>query len=179
MIVKSEVAGPAYQYSGGLSVYFPWSRPSEDSHIMQQYRGYKIHTKFHPELNSTFGPETDQEPSKSWLDFLELYFRETQRVTKSTELQWELDAKRKSKPAFEPKLSIDQTEKKLYEDIGSLIYNGEGPLAGFSLNKSDPTDRTGIGDCDCPSIKNYPRDTRTRRIRQKHAQPVPFPASAF
>ena len=177
LIVKSAIAGPAYQYSCGLSVFFPWSRPSEDSQIMQQYAGYKIHQDFHPELNKMFRQETDQEPRKSWLDFLELYFRETQRVTKSTELQWELEAKRRGRPAFEPKLTIDQMEKKLHEDIGSLIYNGEGPLAGFSLNKSDPTDRTGIGDCNCPSIKNYPRDTRTRRIRQKRAQPVPFTAT--
>lgn len=177
MIVKAEVAGPAYQYSCGLSVFFPWSQPSEDSQILQQYAGYKIHTDFHPELNSMFGLETNQTPSNSWLDFLKLYFRETQRVTKSTELQWELDAKKKGKVLSEPKTTIDQIEQKLGEDIGALIYNGEGPLAGFSLNKTDPTDRTGIGDCDCPSIKNYPRDTRTRRIRQKRAQSVPFPAT--
>jgi hypothetical protein len=94
-------------------------------------------------------------------------------------LQWELDAKKKGKVPSEPKITIDQMEQKLGEDIGSLIYNGEGPLAGFSLNKTDPTDRTGIGDCDCPSIKNYPRDTRTRRIRQKRAQSVPFPATTL
>jgi len=55
-------------------------------------------------------------------------------------------------------------------EIGSLIYNGEGPLA--SALKSDPSDRQG-GDCECPSFKNYPRDLRARKERRKRAIRLP------
>ncbi len=59
VVVKSEFTGPAYQYSHGLSVYFPWSQPSEDSQIMEEYKTYKFHSDFNSESKS------------SWLDFLE------------------------------------------------------------------------------------------------------------
>lgn len=171
VIVASDFAGPAYQYARGLSVYFPWSRPSEDSHILQQYAGYKIHLDPHPELSNRAVSQNGKGTNKSWLDFLELYFRETQRVSKATELHFELEPDVRGRPVAGPTLTIEQIEEKLHEEIASLIYNGEGPLAGFAL-KSDPSDRTG-GDCECASIKNYPRDTRTRRVRKTRAKSLP------
>ena len=59
----------------------------------------------------------------------------------------------------------------LQEDIGSLIYSGEGPLGSYAL-KGDPEDKQG-GDCDCISFKNYARDTRARGDRRKRAQKMP------
>ena len=166
LVVRSEFTGPAYQYSHGLSVYFPWNRPSADSQIMEQYEGYLFTTAFR-EKGST-DPER-----KAWYDFLDKYFGATQRVTAGTELFWELPAsKREAKLRVEPK---PDREQKVNEDIASLIYNGEGPRGG-SLSKSDPKDRTG-GDCDCPSFKNYPRDTRAQKDRRRKAQPMPVPGS--
>ena len=160
-VLKSEFAGPAYQYSRGLSVYFPWSRPSEDSEIMAQYADYTFHKEFHSEPGAGL--------RRSWMDFLEKYFTSTQRVPKGTELLWELEENEIfSKFGLEPK---QDREAKLNEDVLTLIYNGEGPLGG-SLAKDDPRDRTG-GECNCPSFKNYPRDTRTRRIRRTQAMPMP------
>ena len=74
---------------------------------------------------------------------------------------------------FVPELTAVQI---LQEDIASLVYHEEGPLSGYSLAgpKTDPKDATG-GDCDCPSIKNYPRDIRPRRDRRKQVrQPLPL-----
>src|SRR5215213_2334791 len=59
IIVAADSLGPAYQYSRGLSVYFPWSRPSEDSRIMSEYEKYKLHTDF--------------SKATSWFTFLEKY----------------------------------------------------------------------------------------------------------
>jgi hypothetical protein len=141
IIDATDFVGPAYQYSHGLSVYFPWTQPSEDSHILQQYKNYKFSEDF-----------TD-----SWFDFLKVYFDKTLR-----------------EPRNEPRRTIANVspdEQDLQEDIASLIYKGEGPLGGQALNKTDPKDRTG-GECECPSIKNYPRDTRSRKERRSQAQPV-------
>ena len=150
-IVAQKSAGPAYQYSRGVSVYFPWTRPSEDSQILQQYRSYRFNLSFQGE---------------SWLKFLNAYFQSTLREASRTEQDRENGNTRKETP-----------EEILREDIGSLIYGGEGPL-GSSLSKTDPRDRTG-GNCDCPSFKNYPHDTRARRERRKKAVPPPAPVTLF
>jgi hypothetical protein len=166
-VVACEFAGPAYQYSHGFSVYFPWSRPSEDSDIMQEYGSYLFHTEF-------TGAPAESSQWKSWRDFLDEYFSATQRVPKATELLVELSEVEKVSRFAPPKLS---REEKLKEDMLSLIYNGEGPLGG-SLEKTDPRDRTG-GECGCPSIKNYPRDTRALKERRTQARPMPVSQSPF
>ena len=62
LIVSSDYYGPAYQYSNGLSIYFPWRSPSQT--VTDSYDSYKF-TQDH-------GPE-------SWLSFLKQYFAKTQR----------------------------------------------------------------------------------------------------
>ena len=63
-------------------------------------------------------------------------------------------------------------ESVLDQDIASLIYNGEGaPDLRGALgrgDKTDPNDKTG-GDYESVSIKNFPRDTRTREQRMQRA----------
>ena len=146
IVVAADFVGPAYQYSNGLSLYFPWTEPSEDSDILQQYREYKFSEDF----------------TSSWYDFLRMYFETTRRLSKKDE----------AKPGTNFVPPDKEKEVNLLEDIGSLIYRGEGQLGGFALNKSDPRDKTG-NDCDCPSFKNYPRDTRARKERKTQAQGLP------
>jgi Clostripain family len=150
LIVSAEFAGPAYQYSRGLSVYFPWTQPSDDSRILQQYESYQF-------SKSGF--------SHSWLDFLKVYFEKTLRPSSRTELERLEEETKKST------LKKMTAEEELQQEIASLIYHGEGPL-GFSLGKSDPSDRTG-GDCDCLSFKNYARDTRVEKDRRRKAIRLP------
>lgn len=144
ILVGADSLGPAFQYSRGLSVYFPWAEPSHDRRIMAEYENYRFTTDFQ---------------GVSWLTFLRAYFHETMRdVSKA-----EPDPRR-----FLPLLSAGDT---LDEDLASLVYTGEGMLdAGstLALSKGDPTDKTGA-DCECASIKNYPRDVRSRRARRRQA----------
>ena len=166
VISASEFVGPAYQYSRGLSVYFPWTRPSADSQIMQDYETYKFHKDFKRPAREF---STD-----SWFDFLETYFTVTQRETKRDEIRLEVQRQKEmvGKLPCEIALLDESPETLLQEDIGNLIYNGEGPLGGFALaGKTDPWDRTG-DDCNCASIKNYPRETRSRRQRRRQAQGI-------
>ena len=167
VISASEFVGPAYQYSRGLSVYFPWTRPSADSQIMQDYETYKFHKDFKRPAREI---STD-----SWFDFLETYFTVTQRETKRDEIKLELQRQKErgGELPCETALLDESPEETLQEDIGNLIYNGEAPLGGFALaGKTDPFDRTG-DDCNCASIKNYPRETRSRRERRRQAQGIP------
>ena len=157
IIVAADSLGPAFQYSRGLSVYFPWSEPSKDSPILSQYRRYRFSNDF----------------KNSWLDFLNAYFDATKRAVSSDEP----DPLR-----FLPSSTTTATATRdlnLEEDIASLIYNGEGvPDLRGALGhgeKTDPMDKTG-GDYEAVSIKNYPRDIRTRSVRmQQAARSFPIP----
>lgn len=155
IVVAADSLGPAFQYSRGLSVYFPWAEPSKDSPILREYQRYRFTTDFITES------ETDVE--YSWLKFLRAYFKTTKRAVSSDEA----DSKR-----FLPRLQVPRIEQILDQDIASLIYNGEGtPDLRGALgrgDKSDPNDKTG-GDYEAVSIKNFPRDTRTREQRQQRA----------
>jgi hypothetical protein len=153
IIVAADSLGPAFQYSRGLSVYFPWSEPSKESPIMTQYKHYRFTTDI----------------KNSWLSFLREYFEKTRRVVSSAEMD-----NRRYLPHV-PASGPMPLEQSLDVDIASLIYNGEGtPDLRGALghgDKTDPTDKTGGGDYDSVSIKNFPRDIRTRgeRMRQGFA----------
>jgi Clostripain family len=154
IIVASDSLGPAFQYSRGLSVYFPWSEPSKDSHIMSQYDKYRFSTDI----------------KNPWADFLRAYFEDTKRTVSNDEPD-----KRRSVASL-PDSGPMIIDRALDEDIASLIYNGEGmpdlraALGGTGGLKSDPTDKAG-GDYEPVSIKNFPRDIRTRRSRMRQAFP--------
>ena len=71
LVVYSDFYGPAYQFSNGLSIYFPWRSPANQ--VIETYRGYKF---------------TQELGSSSWLNFLQKYFRKTQREARSTRTPW-------------------------------------------------------------------------------------------
>lgn len=154
LVVAADSLGPAYQYSRGLSVYFPWSRPSEDTRIMAEYEKYKLHAEFPKD--------------KSWFAFLETYFDKTRRKVSRDETD-----PRRYAPRWPQEIKASATET-LDEDIASLVYANEGVLTqanalGPLILKGDPTDKTGL-DSDILSIKNYPRDTRSSNQRRQKAE---------
>ena len=65
-IVQADFFGPDCQYSYGLSIYFPWTRPVEDSyeHVIRNYQGYAFVTEL---------------CGASWVEFLDAYFEKTLR----------------------------------------------------------------------------------------------------
>ena len=153
IIVASDSLGPAFQYSRGLSIYFPWQEPSKDSHIMAQYDRYRF----------------SDEIKDNWAGFLRAYFKKTQRSASNDEKD---DRRTLAAPLpVNGSLIIDRA---LDEDIASLVYNGEGTpdLSGALAGglKGDPNDKAG-GDYEPVSIKNFPRDIRTRKARMKKAAP--------
>lgn len=137
LVVRSGFTGPAYQYSHGLSIFFPWSQPIASRLWDEQYEKFKMIEK------------------TKWKEFLQVYFNETMREARKNEN----DPRRV--PERQP------LEERLLEGMAGHIINAEGALQGGKDGEKDgpkagPNDPTG-GGCECPSIKNYPSVTRERR----------------
>ena len=106
-IIKHGFAGPAYQYSSGLSVYFPWSLPEDNDMWEKEYGGYKLteHT--------------------GWKAFLEDYFETTKRQPQ---------AKERKKARFHVE-QLDK-EAQLLEEIGTFIFNEFGQLKDLPSDRT-------------------------------------------
>lgn len=147
IIVRSEFVGPAYQYSHGLSVYFPWLRPLETElermFWPKKYQEYKFF-------------RTLKEAKKTaWSDFLAAYFESTRRHTRAAEF-----AQSKA-PGFENEAKSAGSaglQSDLLEAFATAVFNQDG-----ELQKPDPDNSNGPG-CDCQSIKNYPPFTREASV---------------
>lgn len=149
-VIKSEFAGPAYQYSHGLSVFYPWSMPENIKFWPADYRNYKLNK------------ETKEAKEATWESFLTNYFDFTRRSPRGAE------PVPKSKGVQAPRRPT--LEQDLLETIGSRGFSRDGQLA---IDKGDPNDRTDSpattkgdpqdatgGESSGPSIKNYPPFTR-------------------
>lgn len=147
LIVRSDYFGPLFQYSHGLSVYFPWAAPVLDDpplpgdDILKRYNEYKFTT----ELKAC---ADDQ----SWLSFLNLYFEKTRRVSREKE--------------DNPK--IEENGLKIFPDhVVSLMGNAKvagaesldqktsGQLQKTSGQLQKTSGQLFDSGCDC-TIKNYP-----------------------
>jgi Clostripain family len=176
-VVKNGFAGPESQYSRGLSIYFPWSRPSADSGVLANYKSYQIAAKDKPkekpveptkDKNQVARKPQYEEPPPTWLDFIETYFDETRRTPTiyREPIEDDLGDPKEKEAELSP-------EQQLFEDEITLVYTQAAPNVApnvpGTLQKGDKTDPMG-GDCVCPSIKNYFRDTRPRRDRKRPAR---------
>jgi len=139
LVVFSEHLGSKYQYSHGLSVYFPWVLPMSDKNepIMAKYEGYAFTSDFPKE--------------QSWSSFLNAYFANTLRDERTQE-----DQKRSKKSGSSstkanmvPDFTTPTTAAATNFAIGALERK---PSGAFERKASGAAG----GDCSCPSIKNYP-----------------------
>jgi hypothetical protein len=141
-IVRSEFVGPTYQYSHGMSVYFPWRIPIKNRFWPDKYKKYKF-------IEALPAGQT------SWSDFLEAYFNDTRRETRRVEFKNMPKA-----PGAENEIITSQqvsTQDKLLEAFSAGLFNKGGQLQ--SPVKGDPGSSAGAA-CSCQSIKNYPPFTR-------------------
>ncbi len=160
-VIRADFAGPDSQYSHGLSVFFPWTRPTSDRAIMKEDEQHKTEYEQY-QFNQT-----------GWFSFLNQYWGSRESVKDSTmrgSHRDEEDPRMKSAPGVAASADDD-----LFEDMVSIVFNSEGPLNSRNAlsKKVNPPDPTG-DECTCGSIKNHLRDTRTRRKRGKSAKPT-FP----
>lgn len=146
LIIHSDNFGWKYQYSHGLSVYFPWSEPTgnADADVLARYKDYAFAKEVRP---------------RSWLKFLETYFAKTRRKPRRSE-------DRKAKCGQPAGAEFDDLAERLDDPtLGKRVgFGWFGPLdapAGSLGPKPTPaagpkpTPASGV-DCTCPTIKNYP-----------------------
>ena len=168
LVVHADNFGSKYQYSHGLSVYFPWSRPLADdppppapvapaarsrrpetpaTGILENYRGYAF--------TQEFGED-------SWLSFLEAYFDRTQRRPRQEEDGAEVGAAvavATGAGALAAVAAGAGAGALAADDGGSpLLFNSFGtlvkPTGAYGPGGVKPTGAYGA--CSCPTIKNYP-----------------------
>jgi hypothetical protein len=150
LIIQSDYFGPLFQYSHGLSVYFPWAPPVQDNpplpgdDILLRYSNYKFTTDL----------KTSSSEDHSWLSFLNSYFEETRRVKRAKE--------------DNPKLE-ENGERIVPAYLAAMT--GSGNISREALEDRKPSGQLQKPSgqlfdegCDC-SVKNYPMDFFIRSER--------------
>lgn len=165
LIVQSDFIGPLYQYSHGLSVYFPWAPPVEDipglpgENVLDRYNEYKFTKDF-----QTCAVDD------SWLSFLRLYFAKTLRTSRAKE----------DNPKFsEEDLKFEPAHVTALR--GSPSNAGgeslEPPKTSSQLDKTSSQLFGGVGgSCGC-TIKNYPMEFPMSFMLSQRASEDPNPKS--
>lgn len=183
LVVRAEFVGSEYQYSHGLSIFFPWARPADDF-FDKTYVEYE------------FSKQT------GWDKFLGDYFERTLRATRAEEDKAEAERRRTEaerrraeaeKAAAEGLFAggrprgaarilgvveanaIERKALELLQRIGTSVFTTAGQLAksgpddrtGPPPAKSGPDDPTGGSDCGCPAFKNHPAFTGVGRRRPR------------
>lgn len=139
VIVRSEFSGPHYQYTHGLSVFFPWSEPVNNPMWKKLYKRFAFR-------------ET------GWHNFLKVYFDKTMRKPEGDEVN-------EIEPPPPPPRDLDRRLLELLQAMATQVF-GDGQLG--SSGSRDPMGSVGSrdpqgGDCDCQSIKNYPSITHSKK----------------
>jgi hypothetical protein len=176
LVIFAENFGSAYQYSHGLSVYFPWARPVENvgngsadsgrktkvvmellanckddqvKELLESYL-YRVSGILERYKHYAFTTELDKD---SWLSFLNSYFDETQR------------SKTRSQEDHPNEVEIVHDGEKSSDFIsGRTAPGGIADIipSSISLQKDSPS--SGVA-CLCSSIKNYPELRERVEIR--------------
>ena len=145
LIPFSDFFGPEYQYSHGLSIYFPWAAPSP--RVLKRYQEYAFEQTL--DLTRTNGHK--RPVIGSWLRFLNAYFGLTQRGAR--------DSKQEKEPSFigrngQPADAVLKLNINRGLSLGNGASNGgpslavdEGkPTPSLAVGEGKPTPSLGSGD---------------------------------
>jgi hypothetical protein len=140
-VIRTDFVGAGTQYSHGLSIYFPWSEPVEDTDEggLTNYQNY------------TF---TANEATKAWSKFLESYFTDTQRPGRLKEEKTfgDQDSAYQDDEGFKKAL---ETAIRAFQSPGIVPGPGSSPTM-LDGGKVSPPDSH--GGCACLSVKNYSKE---------------------
>jgi hypothetical protein len=139
VVVHSDHFGPLFQYSHGLSIFFPWTRPVQEEPIVLDDNVLTRYEKY--EFTKALG-------KASWLSFLDAYFTGTRRKSREDE-----DGVKKIEAAT---ASPNGNGSIVGIPANAAIINAlkDGPRLGNESPSLKDGPRLGTG-CTC-SIKNYP-----------------------
>jgi hypothetical protein len=152
VVVQSDHFGPVSQFSHGISIFFPWSRPVQDeplfldNNMISRYENY--------EFTKALGPN-------SWLSFLDAYFNATLRRSREDEDGQPVTKMVKAAIAAAAANGAGSANGVVTSGIVDALTKDSPSLAkdspslekdSPSLTKDSPSMGTG---CGC-SVKNYP-----------------------
>jgi hypothetical protein len=155
LVIHSDHFGSEYQYSQGLSIYFPWHSPDDDvlseseqpgeqtgrakpnKQVLQEYEHYDFSTDF--------------DPDGSWLSFLRAYFEETRRPSRIQE---------EGLDQMFAGFIGDGTDASGVERLIKVAAGVEKTGAELEIKRTpEEGSRTPEeSDCGCPTIKNHSRE---------------------
>jgi hypothetical protein len=151
VVVQSDYFGPLFQYSHGLSIFFPWAEPFDDvpltagDDMLGRYQKYAFTTEL----------KTD-----SWLSFLKEYFKATRRDSRQKEDKPQV-------PTNGAKVKANVTQTATVNTV--IVANGGGGNGGGNGGESLEPEKTSPAlapektspalamGCTC-SVKNYPME---------------------
>jgi hypothetical protein len=163
IVILSETFGWEYQYSHGLSIYFPWSEPLDEDFVPDSSRNDLIAQDRKEDRTMTilgnyrdYTFTTDFE-GDSWLSFLESYFVETKR------------------PSREEEDGTTRNEDESAEVLSAVALSS-ALLDSALPGPDDPGKTTGTTGtaCACPSIKNYPTTVVILKDGKRRTVTEPF-----
>ena len=171
IVIQSENFGSKAQYSHGLSIYFPWSRPIETLPNGNKKAGTGVMERFQDEEKGVLERYSEYAFTKelrpnTWLDFLESYFDETKRLSRKAENGKSVRSNRKEFAAA--RASFPRSGP-----LSGVLSEGK-PSPLLAIGDGKPSPLVGIG-CACPSIKNYPEepeDTKPEKVQGKSKRKV-------
>jgi hypothetical protein len=139
IVPKAYYVGPQVQYSHGVSVFFPWSLP-EGPITFEPVEGsgadpneFDFKTPFEIYSKYLFA----EEHYGDWSRFLDAFYRATLRDIRRVEFEYN-----------EAAIDVDL----FFED---KAIGGERVVPAVDLQKTSSD--TGEDDCNCTTVKNYPR----------------------
>ena len=175
LVIHADNFGNKYQYARGLSVYFPWCepldddeppiRPNDETRPMPTPRNQRITQKYQRyDFNADLGAD-------SWWSFLDLYFKETKRLSRKFEPEEKISDQLRE---------VDLTETNPLVNIAETSFNSGGTLSHRTPEVGTRTPETGAS-CTCPTIKNYPTtfDKKFPRRKIKEFSITPGALRAF
>lgn len=148
IVLRSKSLGSNVQYSHGLSIYFPWSKPIDDVEKRRkqwgaiQFQEYADKKQGILDRYAKYAFTTDL-GDNPWLSFLKSYFELTQRTDRMVEDQ-------------EDGVEVGRAHGESTTPFGALSGT---TLNGRPIDKPSPD--VGAA-CTCPSIKNYPPEPKDK-----------------
>jgi hypothetical protein len=141
LVIQSEHFGWSSQYSHGVSIFFPWSEPTRKSptKVMDEYQEYKF---------------TRALGSDSWLRFLEYYFTRTKRKSRQEEDAAPGLAQKPPGRASIAGIELGDAQMRAWQGALEKVTGGSGKVTGGAEKVTGGSSTS----CDCPSLKNYPRN---------------------
>lgn len=206
LVIRADSFGSAYQYSHGLSVYFPWAEPVEnvgngrgdrlskrkaqgvkkalesstDEKVRELLEGFLNRSKGILERYGEYAFTTElktEEEDNSWLSFLKTYFDATRRE-KTRFMEDHPGAAEAGRNGDNPaqRLEGGDVTIDIPDSVATVGAVANASLTSVALDPPKDSPSSGLA-CICTTVKNYPTVRRTLPVPRDMADVAEWRAS--